>query len=143
MRTKKQVTGKGQQKTTAELEAEIAALRAFNRTEGIVQLLNNLIKYGSFVTIAYFAKEALVAMAGRTTLADIGIEILGSMELSVAAPTLSAIVTAMWALGERRLRKDTIQRQSDHIRYLETKIDPSRSSSSLTMRGDTPREVRS
>lgn len=140
MPPKKSPPTKDKQKTHEELEAELAALRLYNKTEGIVQILNNLIKYGAFVAIAYYAKEAIVALAGKTTMADIGVEVLGSAEISTIAPTLCTVITVMWALGERKLRKDTIQRQADHIKSLELKIDQERTSSRLTIRGDTPQE---
>lgn len=132
-------------RTKAELEAENHILRRSNAADGFASVLRTLIKWGSFVCIAYFAKEAIKALAGQTTFSQFIIDV----------PTLESLVDwkeyvllAFGTLGpaygyyQRRLKINTISQLHGRIETLETRLDPNRSSSTLTRTGETRPEDR-
>jgi hypothetical protein len=104
--------------------------------------INNSIKYGSILGIAYFLQRSIVALAGRTTLADIGISFLGNLTFAQTTETILTGGSILWALKERRLRREKTEYFSDRVKKLETMIDSKRSSSHLTTQGTTRPEDR-
>lgn len=114
--------------------------------------LANLIESGfRYGCIAYCVRQAYLAidtLAGRTTNADIALFVkyvaggeTGSF-LGKALPWILVVSVTLWALVERVLRKRQIERFETHVRNLELRLDPGRSSSRLTRRGDTNPEDR-
>jgi hypothetical protein len=127
-------------RTAAELRAENQLLRQTRATDGLVSVFNTLIKFGSLSFIAYCGYRSIETLAGKTTMANIGINVLGQLRVSE---------TLAWALGgggmtygvyQRKLRRDAIEHLSKRSHKDERQIDPGRSSSRLTSRGTTPAE---
>jgi hypothetical protein len=87
--------------------------------------------------VAQVASEAVVAYAGKSSFADLTMRLLANVsvvwELSL---TLSGISVTLY-LRERRLHRDTRQRLTSRITELELRLDPNRTSSRLTARGQT------
>jgi hypothetical protein len=87
--------------------------------------------------VAQVASDAIVAYAGKSSFADLTMRLLANVsvvwELSL---TLSGISVTLY-LRERRLHRDTRQRLTARITELELRLDPNRSSSRLTPRGQT------
>lgn len=127
-------------KSKAELQAELKFLRAFKNSQALVTVVVELIRWGGLVAIAYFALLSVKALAGQTTAANIGIKFLADVRVSEALAWIFGVVGSGYGFGERRLRRSTVERLQSRIRTLENKIDPKRSSSNLTPKGDTPKE---
>ncbi|MCC6139971.1 MAG: hypothetical protein IT389_05060 [Nitrospira sp.] len=132
-------------KSVAKIELENKARRDAQLIAAFGGAINTLIKYGAFVLIAYAVENAAAALAGKETLAAFSFQGIASYvgkETSVAEWAQYAIIAALliWGSVERKLRKDVIQRLHGRIHHLEKQIDPKRTSSQLTPRGDT-REV--
>jgi hypothetical protein len=125
------------QKTRAQLEAELRALKSARRSQGWFYLSNNLVKWSAIVLIVRYVYLAIDSLAGRNTLADIGLNILGHVEVSVALAWTVGIVGAIYGWRQRDLRKSTVELLQTRIIELERSIDSKRSSSKLTPRGDT------
>jgi hypothetical protein len=67
---------------------------------------------------------------------------LGNLKLTDGAAFLASGGGVTWGAIERKLKRDAIERLTERIKQQELKIDPNRSSSKLTKRGDTPPEVK-
>ena len=127
-------------KNAADLRVENQLLRKSKTTEGIVSVVNNLIKWGGLSFLGYCFYLSIAALAGKSTMADIGINFLGQVTVSE---------TLAWVMGgsgigygyyQRKLRRDVIEQSSETIKKREQEKDPGRSSSQLTPRGTTPEE---
>lgn len=129
-------------KTRAQVDAELNHLKATRKADGWVTVLQSLIRWGSIVLLAWFAYLSVKALAGQTTLADIGIDFLGKVEISVALAWAVGAGGTAYGWSQRKLRKDTVERLQERIEELEVTIDDQRSSSRLTKRGDTRPEDR-
>jgi hypothetical protein len=99
--------------------------------------LNNAICYGGLVGIFYFIYQSVAVLAGKATVADIGIKFLAELGISEALAWLLAGGGMLYGFGQRRLRKNTIERLQSRNQSLEQSLDPNRTSSRLTPRGDT------
>lgn len=124
-------------KTAAELRGENRILRRMRITEGIASIVIAAIKWGSVVFVFRYISIMVVALAGHTTAADIGIKFLTKFGVSDALAWALGIGSAGYGIAQNRLRKDTVERLQGRIQDLEQQRDPRRTSSRLTPRGDT------
>ena len=90
-----------------------------------------------WVLIARYGYYAVVALAGKQTLADIGLKLLANVTFSQTLAWTGAGGATIWAMSERRLRKKIIRQKADRIKQLEEHIDRHRSSSRLMADGST------
>jgi len=83
-------------------------------------------------------------LAGKETLASIGLSLLADVKTSKGAATLICALFgasgSMYGLRQRKLRRDDIQSRSGQISKLEQAFDKKRASSGLTRRGTTRKE---
>lgn len=89
------------------------------------------------VAVVWLITASVDRLAGKFTIADIGIKFLGDLRISEAVAYVLTAGFGGWALMERKLKGDTIQRLSKRVVELERQIDPGRTSSRLTERGTT------
>lgn len=129
-------------KSRAQLEAELRVLRKSRFAEGTVQVLLSLIRWSAIILIARYGYLSIEALAGKSTLADIGINFLSDIKVSVAIAWGVGVGGAIYGLKQRKLRRDTVERLQERIQTLEAEKDPARTSSQLTKRGDTRPEDR-
>ncbi len=101
-----------------------------------------LIPWGSLVAIAYLISSAIHGLAGKQTLADIGLRLLADVRVTEWVAYILTGGSIAYGLRERKLRRDTIERLSERTQKLEQQLDPNRSSSRLTPRGTTRPEDR-
>jgi hypothetical protein len=127
-------------KSVAELRAENRLLRQYRMSEGIVSVFNNLIRWAGAVAIAYFGFRGVAALAGQQTAADIGIKFLADVRVSEALAWIFGTSGLAYGWRQRKLRRDTVERIQSRVEKYEKSIDPSRSSSTLTRRGETKPE---
>lgn len=112
-------------------------LRKVRTSEGVVSVLNNLIKWGGVVLIGRYIYLAILALAGRATFADIGIKILGDARVSEGLAWLLSTGSVAYGWHQRKLRKDTVERLQKRNQKFERQIDGGRTSSRITPRGNT------
>lgn len=129
-------------KSKAQLEAELRVLKRSRTAEGIISTIQATIKYGAIVWISYYAYLSISDLAGKRTFADIGLNFLANFKVTVVLAWIVGIVGIVYGKAQNKLRKDTVERLQSRIALLEGKIDPSRSSSKLTTRGETNPEDR-
>lgn len=111
------------------------------RGETLHAALVKLCKWIPITFICYFAYLSIAALAGKSTLAAIGIYLVADLKVN---KILSHVVMATFGIGgtfygyaQKKLQQRNIERMSKVIRNLENKLDPNRSSSRLTTKGLT------
>lgn len=158
-------------KSRAEYKAENRLLRAHGFGSGLVKVLQQLIKYGGFVLIAWHVQLAITSLSGKHTYADIVVRADGNMNMgdgvkpdgesgqAPACPQLEdqglspqdalaiicfflALVAISYGRAQARLRRDVIERMHPYQEAFEKQRDPGRTSSRLTRTGETrPEDV--
>jgi hypothetical protein len=112
-----------------------------NTVQSLTSIFNNLIKWGSICFVVWCFYLSISALAGKTTLANILIKVLSNLSINNALCLLLAGGGVAYGLGERKVRQKAIQHIQPRNQELEKKLDPNRTSSELTPRGETnPRD---
>jgi hypothetical protein len=124
-------------KSKAEIEAELKQLRRSKLTSSATEIVLNLIRYGSLVLIALFAREAIADLAGKTTQANVFMQVLSDINVGWGVAALLGVGGTLYGMAERKQRQRMIERLHGRTKILEQKIDPKRSSSGITESGDT------
>lgn len=124
------------------LRAEIGYLKKATASEGITRVLVGLIQWGGISAIAYWIYRSIEVLAGRTTLADVGVQFFANISVSVALAWTVGISGCVYGWRQRTLRRDTVERMQRRNQNLEAMLDRNRTSSGLTARGDTRQEDR-
>lgn len=128
------------EKTRAELLAENRYLRQRTRLEVIASFAHAVIRWAGAVLIAYFGYRTVAVLAGETTTANIGIRFLADLRVSEAVAWIFGASGVAYGLRQRTLRRSTVERLHGRIESFEKQLDPRRSSSQLTSRGETKPE---
>ena len=123
-----------------QLKRELAVQRAVRRSESWPSVANNLVKWTGLVAITYFIYLSVDSLSGHTTIADIGVQFLGDVNVSVFLAWFFGLSSILYGFKQRKLRKDTIERLQSRNVTLEKEIHPGRSSSSVDSRGNTLKE---
>jgi hypothetical protein len=105
--------------------------------DAVGSVIQACIPWAGAVLVAYFVYRSIQSLAGRMTLADIGIRFLADTKISEAFAYLFGATGIALGLRRERLHKDNVQRLTSRIKELEVRLDPKRSSSRLTPRGET------
>lgn len=124
-------------KTYAEISAELELLKKSRLSEGIVSVINNLIKYGFFAIAFYFSYRMVDALAGKETISNIAFKMIADLKMNQWMAYAIGGCGLGYGLAERSIRKNTVTRLHSRIKELEFKKDPKRTSSMLTLTGDT------
>ena len=112
----------------------------FRVVDGIFSIIHQCVPWVGAGVLGYFGYLSVEALAGQTTAANIGIDVLGNLRVSEGLAWLVGASGLAYGAWERKLRKDDIERLAERNRQLEYRIDPGRSSSELTPRGDSRTE---
>jgi hypothetical protein len=124
----------------SKIEGEF--LLRYKSREIVADVVHLIIPWGSLVAIFGFMYLMTVQLAGKTTLAQIGLNIMGELRLPQILAYGFGIGGVGYGLAERRLRHKKTQEMAEHSARLEARIDPNRTSSGLTRRGTTRPEDR-
>lgn len=137
-------------KSRADLEAENKFLRSGRRAENIASIINTLIRWGGVVATTFFVFRSIAVLSGKETNANINLSTVLSIITSNAANKSSfswgifSLVEFLVGCGgiaygirQKRLKQRYIAYRSQRYEYLEKRIDPKRTSSMLTSKGDT------
>lgn len=123
-------------------ELEIEKIRSRDRRNlYIFKFCSQAFPWLCFTVMAYFAKVSVESLAGKTTLADLGVNAFFGIDYKQVIAYSVAGRCFLLYRSEKRLRKETTERLTNRVTGLELKIDPSRTSSEITPSGDTnPRD---
>jgi len=124
-------------KNKAQLETELKLIKQSRVADGVIRVLRDVIKYGALVWIASYFNRSIETLAGKTTLADIGVSFLANMKVSIAFAWTFGFAGIIYGYTQRNLRKDTVARLQQRIKDLELSVDTNRSSSEITVQGNT------
>lgn len=124
-------------KTYAEISAELDLLKRSRLSDGIVSVINNLIKYGFLAIAFYYSYRMVDALAGKETISNIAFKMITDLKMNQWMAYAIGGCGLSYGLAERSVRKKTVTRLHSRIEELELKKDPKRTSSMLTSTGDT------
>ncbi len=125
------------EKTKKDLEIELKILKAQRFSESLAYILNNAFKWISLTSIPFFTYLSIKELAGNTTFANIAVNFLANWSVSITFSVATGVAGVVYGARQRKLRKDSVERLQDRIKYLEEFIDKNRSSSNLTPQGNT------
>lgn len=118
----------------------------YQRWVFVADRVYNLIKYAMMCMLiawlAYIAKEITFGLAGKTTLAEIGVSIMLATSTRERISYAANFLLVLLVFREWHLRRKKVKKLAKRVVDLERHIDPNRSSSQLTSTGDTRREDR-
>jgi hypothetical protein len=126
------------EKTLRVRELEARSRLQAKRIDAAASILGNLIKYACWFGCVFVLGKAVESLAGRTTLADIGIGLFGEFKIERIVSLSVTGGSIVYGMYERKLRHDKTEYLQGRIRELEKALDPGRTSSKLSKRG-TPR----
>lgn len=89
------------------------------------------------VLIAMFFYKSVASLAGQYTFAQIGVGFLGDFRISEGFAYLFGVGGITYGAKRHQLQQRNLERTAKRISDLEKQIDPGRSSSRLTPRGNT------
>ncbi len=137
-------------KSKEQLSAENRALKSQVRGNSISKILSALIKWGAIAFVSTIIRDCISFLAGKVTFADIKvgadlftIECKWAIALGLVLGLLGLFVGAsgfIFGSLQLKIKKGVIESKDERITSLEARLDPKRSSSGLTPRGDTRKE---
>jgi len=92
---------------------------------------------GAVVAVAHYFAMIMADFAGKTTTANVVLNMLGSISFSSAISWGGTVVGVGYGAAQRRLKMKTVRNLHEHIRQLEERLDPDRTSSDLAPTGHT------
>ncbi len=107
------------------------------RIDAAGTIVSTFIKWASLAFVAYCVRDAVVALSGKLTLAQIGVNVLGNVKVSESLELVVSVTAVIYGLGERKLRHTKTEYLAGRLKKYETELDRGRSSSHLTPKGTT------
>lgn len=109
----------------------VAVYRVDQRYKTLRTLIRSLLGLGA----VYYLHDTVAYLAGQTT--RLAFELAVAADFKFAATLTLAGCSTAWAVAERYLRYRKVEHFQSRIKELELKIDPKRTSSGLTPKGQT------
>jgi len=110
----------------------------FQKIVVIADVIKTALRCIATVSIFYLAFDAFKEFAGKISIADL--KLIADLKINKWVPALIGILIGGpgfgYGLYQRKLRREYINRYTLRVKHLEQKVDPNRSSSGLTSRGD-------
>jgi hypothetical protein len=123
------------------LKAENRVLRQAYNSQAWASVIVSFFKYATLSLFGLFGYLSIDSLAGKTTFAQVVISFLGQMAVSKSLAYIFGFGGILFGVYQRRLRKKTAAHYYPRVKELEKLIDPRRSSSDLTIYGETnPRD---
>jgi len=95
----------GLRASESELRTTLQVLRRARTSEGVVTVAGTLVRWVCGVAMFYFCYLAVGELAGKTSLADIGIRFLGALDVSMVLSWAVSIGGLAYGLRQRALRR--------------------------------------
>ena len=125
-------------KPTSEELAKIELRAKISRNESIASVANNIVRWLGVGFLGYCMVLISREVAGQTTVAIV--DFVARLHASEAVAAIFGLSGIGYGMRQRKLRRDTVERLSKRIADSEAVIDPQRTSSRLSSRGETPPE---
>lgn len=128
-------------KNKAQLDTQVRIQRIHAR----YRVVSRAVPWIGIVAISYIWADAIKFLAGQETIADISVKIVENLTVKITQTQYVVeyveyaviVLAVLYGLRQRKLRRDVIEKMEGRVRELEQRVDPNRSSSNLTSRGDT------
>lgn len=106
------------------------------------RLGHSIVKWGAIVAIAFFARQSIQVIAGKTTLANIlvDISVLGREQWALTLSWALTVIVSVAFLIATRIYRNNLAEKAKRITELERHFDHRRSSSRLARDGSTREE---
>lgn len=120
-------------------DIDLARLKYQDRAriyEHVAGLLNRIVGGATVVLPFYFAYLSLLALAGKETTLRAVVAALVDMKIDQFFSWAVALIATGAAIRERRIKQRAISGMEEHVRKLEERIDPNRSTSGLAKTGE-------
>lgn len=124
------------QKNLAELRAENRLIKTSYWANSLAAVITTSIKYGVLAFGLYMAYLSILALSGKHTDAMFALSVFGNITISKALAYVFGGGGIIYGGFQQRARKRMVERLGPRVKELETGIDPARSSSELTPRGE-------
>lgn len=112
-------------------------LKRVRNSAGVAAVIKAFIKYGSYTACCFFIADAIKALSGNVTDANIVVDLLGSLKLNTTIAWSVSLICVLWAFSERKLRQKKTSYFGERNAVLERMVDTKRSSSKLSVSGKT------
>jgi hypothetical protein len=129
-------------RSDAEIQAAVRIHETRANAEVVAKVFTELVKWGSLVGIAYVLAPGFEALAGKQTVAKFSVEWLMNEQTGTAMSILFGVGGIAYGRRQAKLRQEAIERLHKYQLAHEKAIDPKRTSSKLTPRGETRVEDR-
>ena len=124
-------------KNLEEKKQDLAFRRFAKVVDSVTTVVHSLIRYGGVALPFYFMYRVAAVLSGKTTAADIGLNLGGSLTITETVGYGLGLAGMLYGVRERKLRRDKTEYLQERIQKLEKQVDPNRSTSRLTKRGTT------
>lgn len=122
-------------------ELELRYQLRFRITDTVSKALDQLIPGATGILIVYFGIYRTVQeLTNKQTLALFGFSLFADLRPNEMIAWLAVFVAWIFGINAQRLRRNTTARLTGRIQELEQRLDPNRTTSGLTPRGQTPLE---
>jgi hypothetical protein len=109
----------------------------YKRLEIMADAVHLFFPWASLVAIFISVYFMVDRLAGQTTMAQVGVNVVGNIRISDAVAYIFGGSSGAWALRERQLRRKKTAEMAQHTQRLEALLDPTRTTSGLTQSGTT------
>lgn len=130
----------GKEGGAAEETERVRLGKIYAIAEAAPKIIYEVGRWGTVLFLIYTTGDVLKAYAGKITLADVTFSWLVSDKLAGVLGLIFGTGGILYGRRQARLRKDVVERMHHFQMKYEKTFDPKRSSSSLTVRGDTREE---
>lgn len=103
----------------------------------IFDFLSKIVTLAAIWVVCRYGYFSIKELAGKTTIADFFFQYFTRESRSHWLPWILVIIFFVWATLERQLRLKKVASMQNHIVELEKRLDPNRTSSMLTHKGET------
>lgn len=120
-----------------EIEFQYKTSRNNNIATVLSQLINNGLKYGTYIVLIVYSYKAIVALSGKTTIANIIFSLIADLGVKNWIAYTVAILAIAYGVAQKHLRRKNIKEKGQYITELKSSINAKRLSSGLAETGET------
>src|SRR5258708_30958920 len=92
------------------IQAEYDERLAFRKIDAVVSVIGLALKFTAIVMCVRYGYFSVVALAGKSTFADVGFRILGNLKISEGISYIFGASGVLYGVGQRQLRRRNIGR---------------------------------
>jgi hypothetical protein len=133
---KRKEKGAARENPTNQDETEASNQLRFAIVDRVARIIEVAIRCGCLAFIVYEVASSISILAGKHTIADVGIKFLANVRVSEALAWIFGGSGVVYGMRQRDLRRKDTQQIGARLRKYEEQKDSLRSSSKLESQGD-------